>query len=48
MARFMILSYVAVFMGAFDPRMMFSTYTVGLFIAPPFLFNYFLKDFAKA
>ena len=39
--RFFILSYVAVFMGAFDPRMMFLTYTVGVFIALPFVFDYF-------
>ena len=37
--RFAILSYVAVFMGAFDPRMMFSTYTAGTFLALPFLYD---------
>lgn len=37
--RFSILSYVAVFMGAFDPRMMFSTYTAGTFLALPFLYE---------
>ena len=38
-ARFAILSYVAVFMGAFDPRMMFSTYTVAVLLALPFIYD---------
>jgi hypothetical protein len=42
--RFLILSYVAVFMGAFDPRMMFSTHTFCVFFALPFLFDYFFKE----
>lgn len=37
LARFAILSYVAVFMGAFDPRMMFSTFTVGVLLTLPFI-----------
>lgn len=37
LARFAILSYVAVFMGAFDPRMMFTTFTVGVLLALPFI-----------
>lgn len=39
LARFAILSYVAVFMGAFDPRMMFSTYTVAVLLALPFIYD---------
>ncbi len=41
LARFAILSYVAVFMGALDPRMMFSTYTVAVYIALPFIYDSF-------
>lgn len=37
--RFAILSYVAVFMGMFDPRMMFSTYTVAVLLALPFIYD---------
>ncbi len=39
LARFAILSYVAVFMGAFDPRMMFSTYAVAALLALPFIYD---------
>lgn len=42
--RFLILSYVAVFMGAFDSRMMFATHTFCVFFALPFLFDYFFKE----
>lgn len=44
LARFAILSYVAVFMGAFDPRMMFSTYTVAVLLALPFVHDSFRRD----
>lgn len=44
LARFAILSYVAVFMGAFDPRMMFSTYTVAVFLALPFIYDSFRQS----
>lgn len=44
LGRFLILSYVAVFMGAFDSRMMFSTYTVATFLALPFIYDSFRKE----
>jgi hypothetical protein len=34
--RLAALSYVAVYMGAFDSRMVFSLYTAGIFLALPF------------
>jgi len=37
LARFLILTYVAVFMGTFESRMMFSTYTVTVLLALPFV-----------
>lgn len=39
LARFAILSYVAVFMGTFDPRMMFTTFTVAVLLALPFIYD---------
>ena len=39
LARFAILSYVAVFMGTFEPRMMFTTFTVGVLLALPFIYD---------
>jgi hypothetical protein len=35
--RLAALSYVAVFLGAFDPRMMFSLYTAGMLFALPLI-----------
>jgi hypothetical protein len=42
-ARLGILSYVAVFMGAFDSRMMFSTYTLAMLFAPLIIYDLFGK-----
>lgn len=39
LARFAILTYVAVFMGTFEPRMMFTTFTVGVLLALPFIYD---------
>lgn len=44
LGRFLILSYVAVFMGALDSRMMFSTYTVATFLALPFIYDSFRQE----
>lgn len=44
LGRFFILGYVAVFMGAFDPRMMFSTYTAATFLALPFIYDSFIQE----
>ncbi len=35
--RFVALSYVAVFMGHFEPRMMFATYALGTYFALPLI-----------
>ncbi len=43
-ARFVILGYVAVFMGAFDPRMMFSTHTTAVLLALPFIYESFKSN----
>jgi hypothetical protein len=39
--RMAALSYVAVYMGAFDPRMMFSTYAAAVVLALPFIADTF-------
>jgi len=44
LVRFLILSYVATFMGAFDSRMMFSTYTAVMFLVLPFVYDAFRQE----
>jgi hypothetical protein len=39
--RFVALSYVAVYMGAFEPRMLFSAYAAGVLLALPFIVESF-------
>jgi transcriptional regulator of nitric oxide reductase len=39
LGRFAALAYVAVFMGSFDSRMMFSAHTVAVFLAVPFIYE---------